>query len=42
MNGTLQLKRALLWGLGSLLILGLTSAAWAQIQTALARCFQGY
>jgi hypothetical protein len=39
MSLTLQQKRGLFWALGILIMLTLSSVAWAQINTALAHCF---
>ncbi|HWN75247.1 MAG TPA: hypothetical protein VNO13_05840 [Candidatus Udaeobacter sp.] len=39
MSLTMQQKRGLLWALGIVIMATLTSVAWAQINTALARCF---
>jgi hypothetical protein len=36
---SLQQKRALLWGLGILTVLVLTSVAWAQICASITHCF---
>jgi len=39
MSLTSQQKRGLLWALGLLIMLTLSSVAWAQINTALSHCF---
>jgi hypothetical protein len=39
MSLTLQQKRGLLWMLGLLTMVSLTSIAWAQIHEALTKCF---
>ncbi|MGB7844886.1 MAG: hypothetical protein WBL63_04670 [Candidatus Acidiferrum sp.] len=39
---TVQQKRALLWGLGILVVLVLVNVAWAQIANALGHCFSPY
>jgi len=39
MSLTLHQKRGLFWALGLLIMLTLSSVAWAQINTALSHCF---
>jgi hypothetical protein len=39
---TMQHKRALFWGLGILTLFALTNLAWAQIASALGRCFSQF
>jgi hypothetical protein len=39
MSLTSQQKRGLFWALGILIMLTLSTVAWAQINTALAHCF---
>jgi hypothetical protein len=39
---TVQKKRALLWGLGILIVLVLVNVAWTQIANALGHCFSPY
>ena len=39
MSLTLQQKRGMFWALGILIMLTLSSVAWAQINTALTHCF---
>ncbi len=42
MNLTMQQKRGLAVGFGILMIAVLTSAAWAQITSALSHCFLSF
>ena len=39
MSLTMQQKRGLFWALGILIVLTLSSVAWAQIDSTLAHCF---